>query len=82
MAAREGRVLWEPSAELLTDSKMARYMRGRGLLLRMTSCGAGRWRTSRGFWRSLWELYEVGPAPERVLARARCRGRSGSRAPS
>ena len=30
MAAREGRVLWEPPEELLRDSKMARYMRDRG----------------------------------------------------
>ena len=30
MADREGKVLWEPSAELLTDSKLARYMRDRG----------------------------------------------------
>jgi acetoacetyl-CoA synthetase len=69
MAAREGRVLWEPGAELLRDSKMARYMAARGC-----SSYDELWRWSvedlDGFWRSLWELYEVGPAPERALARA------------
>ena len=33
MAAREGRVLWEPPEELLRDSKMARYMRDARLRL-------------------------------------------------
>src|SRR5215207_6636278 len=69
MAAREGKVLWEPGEELLRDSKMARYMAARGL-----SSYEELWRWSiedlEGFWRSLWELYDVGPAPEHVLARA------------
>jgi acetoacetyl-CoA synthetase len=69
MAAREGKVLWEPPEELLTGSKMARYMEARGF-----SDYHELWRWSvedlEGFWRSLWELYEVGPAPERVLGSA------------
>ncbi len=66
-------MLWEPGSELLTDSKMARYMAARGF-----SSYDELWRWSvedlDGFWRSLWELYEVGPAPERVLARAEMPG--------
>jgi acetoacetyl-CoA synthetase len=66
VAAREGRVLWEPGEELLRDSKMARYMAARGF-----SSYDELWRWSvddlEGFWRSLWELYEVGPLPTRVL---------------
>jgi len=73
VAAREGRVLWEPGSELLTESKMAHYMRARGF-----DSYDELWRWSvddlEGFWRSLWELYEVGPAPERVLARAEMPG--------
>jgi acetoacetyl-CoA synthetase len=59
-------VLWEPGEELLRDSKMARYMAARGF-----SSYDELWRWSvddlEGFWRSLWELYEVGPLPTRVL---------------
>jgi acetoacetyl-CoA synthetase len=59
-------VLWEPGEELLRDSKMARYMAARGF-----SSYDELWRWSvddlEGFWRSLWELYEVGPLPARVL---------------
>jgi len=73
VAAREGRVLWEPGSELLTESKMAHYIRARGF-----DSYDELWRWSvddlEGFWRSLWELYEVGPAPERVLARAEMPG--------
>jgi len=73
MSTREGRVLWEPSEELLSDSKMARYMRARGV-----DSYDELWRWSvedlEGFWRSLWELYEVGPTPEHVLARAEMPG--------
>ncbi len=73
MAEGEGRVLWEPSEELLTGSKLARYMRERGF-----SEYEDLWRWSvedlDGFWRSLWELYEVGPQPERVLASAQMPG--------
>jgi acetoacetyl-CoA synthetase len=71
--AREGELLWEPPEELLTGSKMARYMQARGF-----SDYHELWRWSvedlEGFWRSLWELYEVGPSPERVLARAEMPG--------
>jgi acetoacetyl-CoA synthetase len=68
MSDREGTVLWEPSAQLLTDSKLARYMRDRGF---SSYDELWRWSVSdlEGFWRSLWELYEVGPAPSVVLAR-------------
>jgi acetoacetyl-CoA synthetase len=73
MAAREGRVLWEPPEELLTGSKMALYMRERGF-----SSYEELWRWSvddlDGFWRSIWDLYEVGPAPEQVLVRAEMPG--------
>src|SRR5829696_7845373 len=73
VTAREGRVLWEPGEELLRDSKMARYLAARGF-----SSYDELWRWSvedlEGFWRSVWELYEVGPAPERVLARAEMPG--------
>ena len=66
-------MLWEPGSELLTESKMAHYMRDRGF-----DSYDELWRWSvddlEGFWRSLWELYEVGPAPERVLARAEMPG--------
>jgi acetoacetyl-CoA synthetase len=68
MSDREGTVLWEPSAQLLTDSKLAHYMRDRGF---SSYDELWRWSVSdlEGFWRSLWELYEVGPAPSVVLAR-------------
>src|SRR5215211_4437673 len=73
MSTREGRVLWEPSEELLSDSKMARYMRARGVA---SYDELWRWSVEdlEGFWRSLWELYEVGPTPEHVLARAEMPG--------
>jgi acetoacetyl-CoA synthetase len=69
----EGRVLWEPSEALLAESKMARYMRDRGF-----SSYESLWQWSvddvEGFWRSIWELYEVGPRPQRVLGRAEMPG--------
>ena len=59
-------MLWEPGEGLLRDSKMARYMAAGGF-----SSYDELWRWSvedlEGFWRSLWDLYEMGPAPERVL---------------
>ena len=65
MAAREGELLWEPSG----PSKLSRYMEARGY-----SDYNELWRWSvtdlEGFWRSIWELYELGPAPERVLERS------------
>jgi acetoacetyl-CoA synthetase len=66
---REGEILWEPPEELLTGSKLARYMRDRGC-----SSYDELWRWSvddlDGFWGSIWDLYEVGPPVERVLASA------------
>jgi acetoacetyl-CoA synthetase len=68
MSSREGEVLWEPPERLLRDSKLARYMASRGF-----SSYDELWRWSvddlDGFWRSIWELYEVGPPVETVLAR-------------
>jgi acetoacetyl-CoA synthetase len=66
-------VLWEPGEELLRDSKLARFMAARGFA---SYDELWRWSVEdlEGFWRSLWELYEVGPAPERVLARAEMPG--------
>jgi acetoacetyl-CoA synthetase len=65
---REGTVLWEPPEELRSGSKLARFMAARGC-----SSYEELWRWSvedlDGFWRSIWELYEVGPSPARVLAR-------------
>jgi acetoacetyl-CoA synthetase len=73
VAVREGKVLWEPGEELLRDSKLARFMAARGFA---SYDELWRWSVEdlEGFWRSLWELYEVGPAPERVLARAEMPG--------
>jgi acetoacetyl-CoA synthetase len=62
---REGELLWEPSG----PSKMADYMEARGF-----STYGELWRWSvedvEGFWGSLWDLYELGSRPPRVLARA------------
>src|SRR5215212_8489622 len=73
MSAREGSVLWEPPDELLSGSKMARFIQAQGF-----SGYDELWRWSvedlEGFWRSLWELYKVGPAPERVLGRTEMPG--------
>src|SRR5215218_6364048 len=64
---KEGTLLWEPPEDLLTGSKLARYMRQRGF-----SSYADLWRWSvedlDGFWGSLWDLYELGPRPAPVLA--------------
>jgi len=68
---REGTLLWEPPAE--PEPQLARYMRSRGM-----SDYQELWRWSvedlEGFWGSLWEWFEVGPAPERVLGRAEMPG--------
>jgi acetoacetyl-CoA synthetase len=68
----EGKLLWEPSDELLTESKMARYMRERGV-----SSYDELWRWSvedlEGFWGSLWEMYGLGDY-ERVLGRSEMPG--------
>ena len=61
---REGDLLWEPHG----PSKLADYIEERGF-----SSYDELWRWSvedlEGFWGSLWERFEVGPPPERVLAR-------------
>src|ERR671917_523455 len=61
---REGDLLWEPSG----PSKMGDFMRARGF-----SSYDELWRWSvadlEGFWGSLWDLYGLGPRPDRVLAR-------------
>ena len=69
MATGEGTVLWEPPAELLTGSKLARYMEARGYADYQEL-----WRWSvedlEGFWRSIWDLLRGRPVAERVLGRA------------
>ncbi len=59
---REGDLLWEPHG----SSHLATYMEERGF-----SDYAELWRWSvedlEGFWGSLWERFELGPAPQRVL---------------
>jgi len=70
---QEGRLLWEPPDELLTGSKLARYMRERGF-----SSYQELWRWSvedlEGFWGSIWDEYGLGPRPDRVLGRAEMPG--------
>jgi len=66
---REGELLWEPSG----PSKMADYMKARGF-----STYGELWRWSvedlEGFWGSVWDLYEVGSRPPRVLGSAEMPG--------
>ena len=66
---REGDLLWEPRG----SSKLSDYIEERGF-----SDYHELWRWSvedlEGFWGSLWERYEVGPPPERVLADDRMPG--------
>jgi acetoacetyl-CoA synthetase len=61
---REGDLLWEPRG----SSKLLAYIEERGF-----SEYHELWRWSvedlEGFWGSIWERFEVGPRPERVLAR-------------
>ena len=63
----EGKLLWEPDDDFLTNSKMARFMRGRGF-----SSYQDLWSWSvedlEGFWGAIWNEYEVGREPDRVLA--------------
>src|SRR5918998_113041 len=65
---REGELLWEPPNELLTGSKLARYMRARGF-----SSYNELWRWSvedlEGFWASIWDEYGLGPRSGPVLER-------------
>ena len=67
MGSREGDVLWEPSEQLLRDSKMARYMRARGF-----DSYDELWRWSiddlEGFWGSIWDRYRVGERGGTILA--------------
>ena len=69
----EGKLLWEPPDSLLEGSKMARFMRARGF---STYDELWRWSVEDldGFWRAIWDEYEVGPAPERVLGKAEMPG--------
>jgi acetoacetyl-CoA synthetase len=66
---RQGQLLWEPSGR----SKLADYMDSRGF-----SSYDELWRWSvddlEGFWGSLWDLYELGPRPQRVLGTAEMPG--------
>jgi acetoacetyl-CoA synthetase len=61
---REGDLLWEPRG----PSKMAAFIDERGF-----SDYHELWRWSvedlEGFWGAIWDRFEVGPAPERVLGR-------------
>jgi acetoacetyl-CoA synthetase len=69
----EGKLLWEPPDELLTRSKMARFMRARGF---STYDELWRWSVEdlAGFWGSIWAQFDLGPRPERALARAEMPG--------
>ena len=62
-----GKLLWEPPAELREQSAMAKFMRAQG-----HDDYHALWRWSDedlvGFWRSIWDRYAVGPAPDTVLA--------------
>jgi acetoacetyl-CoA synthetase len=68
---REGTLLWEPPAE--PEPQLGRYMRSRGV-----SDYQELWRWSvediEGFWGSIWEWFEIGPRPERVLGHAEMPG--------
>ena len=65
----EGKLLWEPGEDSLTDSKMARFMRERGY---EDYHELWKWSVEdlEGFWRAIWDEYEVGPAPDNVLGDA------------
>jgi acetoacetyl-CoA synthetase len=65
----EGKLLWEPPAELRERSHMARFMADRGF-----GDYAALWRWSvedlEGFWAAIWERFDVGGGYDRVLADA------------
>ena len=65
----EGKLLWEPGEERLTNSKMARFMREHGF---EDYHELWRWSVADldGFWRAIWTEYEVGAEPELVLGDA------------
>jgi acetoacetyl-CoA synthetase len=69
----EGQLLWEPPEAYLKDSKMARFVSGRGFT---TYDELWRWSVDDldGFWRAIWEEYGVGAAPGQALARAEMPG--------
>ncbi len=83
--AREGTVLWEPSAEMKEGSTLARYVRWlgetRGLTVDPDDYDAlWRWSTDdlEGFWGSLWEYFDIGAStpyqtvlPDRAMPGAR-----------
>ena len=61
-----GDLLWEPPADLLENSRMARYMRSRGF-----SSYGELWQWSvddlEGFWASIWDEFGVGGTYDAVL---------------
>jgi acetoacetyl-CoA synthetase len=65
----EGKLLWEPGEESMADSKMACFMRERGFA---DYHELWRWSVEdlEGFWRAIWNEYQVGPEPGEVLADA------------
>jgi acetoacetyl-CoA synthetase len=69
------RVLWQPSAERIERAAITRFARSVG----MPEEYAALWRWSvsdlEGFWAAIWDFYELGPRPERVLGRREMGGR-------
>ena len=70
---REGDLLWEPTAESAAASQMARFMEQRGFADYQEL-----WRWSvedlEGFWGAIWDWFDLGPRPEKVLARGEMPG--------
>jgi acetoacetyl-CoA synthetase len=73
--AHQATVLWEPSAQLLEEAALTRYLhwleRERGLAFDGYDA-LWRWSVTdlEAFWRSIWDVFEVhaSPAADRVLA--------------
>jgi acetoacetyl-CoA synthetase len=65
----QGKLLWEPPAELRERSQMARFITERG-----AEDYAALWRWSvddlEGFWAAIWDRFDVGGGYDRVLADA------------
>ena len=65
----QGKLLWEPPADLRERSHMARFMTDRGV-----DEYGDLWRWSvddlAGFWAAIWERFDVGSGYDRVLADA------------